>query len=370
MTTSRSLALAAVWRDTRWWPRAAGRPKNSIVLWRSVALAFVILGAVLAGAVSWRRPPKRIEGAAVLNPAGSPALADVWRDHRQWSHAAGRLKKRIIVWRSVALGFAILGAVLATLATQVGLTSGLGRSLSITAAVALTVVPIIRGARLGKDRIEGWTRARSASEALKAEAYLYLTRTPPYDKENRESELLKQTDRLLGQVGDLAGETVGMPDADKPLPDVHDTDSYLQIRVRPQITKYYQPQAAKQQQRLSMFRAIEFTLSVLAALLGAIAATARMNSVGVWVAVVTTVGAAITAHIAAARYEHLVISYLSTARQLRSLLQGWESRSDKTAEGAGRLVRDCEDVISRENESWMAAWSRGEDQALPSPASP
>jgi SMODS and SLOG-associating 2TM effector domain 1 len=133
--------------------------------------------------------------------------------------------------------------------------------------------------------------------------------------------LLKQTDRLLSQVGDLAGETIGMPDADKPVPDVHDVASYLRTRVRPQITKYYQPQAAKQQQRLALFRGIEFTLSLLAALLGAVAAATRLDDVGVWVAVVTTVGAAITAHIAAARYEHLVISYLSTTRQLRSLLR-------------------------------------------------
>jgi SMODS and SLOG-associating 2TM effector domain 1/Protein of unknown function (DUF4231) len=300
----------------------------------------------------------------------SQALADVWREHRQWSNAAGRLKQRIILWRSIALGFAILGAVLATLATQVGLKSGLGQALSLTAAAALAVVPVIRGARLGKDRIEAWIRARSTSEALKAETYLYLTRTPPYDKQDREDQLLKQTDQLLSQVGDLAGETVDMPDADKPLPDIHDIDSYLQIRVQPQISTYYRPQAAKQQRRLSLFRGIEFALSMLAALLGAIAATARLDDVGVWVAVVTTVGAAITAHIAAARYEHLVISYLSTARQLRSLLRGWERRSDKTPAAAAQLVHDCEDVISRENESWMAAWSRGEDQALPSPAAP
>jgi SMODS and SLOG-associating 2TM effector domain 1/Protein of unknown function (DUF4231) len=300
---------------------------------------------------------------------GSQALADVWRDQRQWSHAASRLKKRIILWRSAALLFAILGAVLATLATQVDLTSVLGQALSIAAAAALAVVPVIRGARLGKDRIEGWTRARSASEALKAEAYFYLTSTAPYDQD-RDGELLKQAAAIVRQVEDLAGATVGTPDADKPLPNVHDVNSYLRLRVQPQIDNYYRPQAAKQQQRLSLFRGIEFTLSVLAALLGAIAATARMDSVGVWVAVVTTVGAAITAHIAAARYEHLVISYLSTARQLRSLLRSWEGRSDKTAKAAGKLVRDCEDVISRENESWMAAWSRGDDPALPSRAAP
>jgi hypothetical protein len=108
----------------------------------------------------------------------------------------------------------------------------------------------------------------------------------------------------------------------------------------------------------------------LAAVLGAIAATMRLNSVGVWVAVVTTVGAAITAHIAAARYELLIISYLSTARQLRSLLRRWEGESDKSPAAADMLVRECEDVISRENESWMAAWSRGEDPSPPSTATP
>jgi SMODS and SLOG-associating 2TM effector domain 1/Protein of unknown function (DUF4231) len=295
----------------------------------------------------------------------SQVVADVWRDHRQWSNAAGRLKRRIIVWRSLALGFAILGAVLATSATQLGEDSGLGRALGLTAALALAVVPVIRGARLGKDRIEGWTRARSVSEALKAETYLYLTGTRPYDKEDRDGELVNQTGAIVSQAEDLAGNTVGMPDADEPLPDVRDVDSYLRLRVQSQLDRFYLRQAARQQRRLSLFRGIEFTLSVLAAVLGAVAAAARLDGVGVWVAVVTTVGAAITAHIAAARYEHLVISYLSTARQLRSLQRRWQSRPDKSPETAGRLVRDCEDVISRENESWMAAWSRGEDPAQP-----
>jgi hypothetical protein len=295
----------------------------------------------------------------------SQVVADVWRDHRQWSNAASRLKRRIVVWRSLALGFAILGAVLATLATQLGKDSGLGRALGLTAALALAVVPVIRGARLGKDRIEGWTRARSVSEALKAETYLYLTGTRPYDKEDRDGELLRQTGAIVSQAEDLAGDTVGMPDADEPLPDVRDLDSYLRLRVQSQLDNFYLRQAARQQRRLSLFRGVEFALSILAAVLSAVAAAARLDGVGVWVAVVTTVGAAITAHIAAARYEHLVISYLSTARQLRSLQRRWQSQPDKSPEAAGRLVRDCEDVISRENESWMAAWSRGEDPAQP-----
>jgi conflict system pore-forming effector with SLATT domain/uncharacterized protein DUF4231 len=300
----------------------------------------------------------------------SQAVTDAWRDQREWSHAASRLKKRIVFWRSAALGFAVSGAVLTTLATQVSLTSSLGRVVSGIAALALAVVPVIRVSKLGKDRIEGWNRARSVSEAVKAEIYLYLTRTPPYDREDRDDELLRQTDGIIGQVDDLAGATIGRPDTDIPPPDVHDVASYVQWRVQPQIDDYYRPQAGKQKKRLSLFRGVEFTLSVLAAVLGAIAATAHSNRIGVWVAVVTTVGAAITAHIAAARYEHLVISYLSTARQLRSLLRRWEGRSDKNPTAAGMLVRECEDVISRENESWMAAWSHEEESAPHFPARP
>ena len=191
-----------------------------------------------------------------------------------------------------------------------------------------------------------------------------------YEEDDPDGELLKQTSVIVSQVEDLAGETIGMPDADKLLPDVHNVESYLRLRVQPQIGDYYQPQAVKQQQRLSLFRSVEFILSVLAALLGATAAAAQLDTVGIWVAVVTTVGAAITAHIAAARYEHLIISCMSTARQLRFLVRSWEGRSDKTPEVAAKLIRQCEDVISRENESWMAAWSRGEDSALPSPAAP
>jgi hypothetical protein len=50
------------------------------------------------------------------------------------------------------------------------------------------------------------------------------------------------------------------------------------------------------------------------------------------VAVVTTVGAAITAHIAAARHEHLVLTYLSTARQLRARVAQWRDGTDPVRE--------------------------------------
>jgi hypothetical protein len=296
-------------------------------------------------------------------------VAEVWREHRRWSNTANRLKRSIEFWRGAALGLAILGAVLATVASQSGQGSSWARWTSGLAAVALALVPVIRGARLGRSAVEAWTRARSASEALKSAAYLYCTRTPPYAGEDRDLELRRGANAIVADVGDLEGRTLGVPDSDKPVPAVTDVNSYLESRVQPQIDTYYRARAAQLQKRLRLFRGAEYALAMLAAGLGAVAATTGTVGLAGWVAAVTTVGAAVTAHIAAARYEHLVISYLATARQLRFLVGSWNGGVHRDAQDAARLVQECEDAISRENESWMAAWSRDEGATQPAAGS-
>jgi len=289
-------------------------------------------------------------------------VSDVWNDQQQWSRAASRLRKSIRNWRSTALAFAILGAVLATAATQAGLKTGLGQGLSIASAVMLAVVPSVQKTKLSQGAIESWTRARSASEGLKAEIYLYLTAVPPYNDAKRDGELNKKADQIRGDVDDLAGHTLGLPGDHKAMPPVHDIDSYLKDRVEDQIQGYYRRRAKEHQQRLTLFRGAEFSLSLIATALSAIAAATHVGGYSAWVAVVTTVAAAITSHIAAERYEHLVVSYMATARQLEKIVREWRASEDNSAEAAAALVQKCESVISRENESWMAAWTRKDEK--------
>jgi hypothetical protein len=294
-------------------------------------------------------------------------VADVWRDERRWSNTANRMKKSIVFWRTLALALATGGAILATFAAQVGTDTTRGLWAGGVSAAALALVPVVRATRLGRGTTETWTRARSASEALKALAYTYLTRTPPYADGDRDLQLRRAYEAVLQAVGDLEGRTLGAEDSDKPLPAVTDVDSYLTLRVQPQIDDYYRRGAAEQQRRLTGFRGLEYALSLIGAVLGAISVTTRTDAVAAWVAVVTTVAAAITAHIAAARYEHLVIAYLTTARQLRFLVREWRNGGDGSPLAAGRLIGECENVISRENESWVAAWSR-DDGPMPAAA--
>jgi hypothetical protein len=174
-------------------------------------------------------------------------VAEVWREHRRWSNTANRLKRSIEFWRGAALGLAILGAVLATVASQSGQGTSWARWTSGLAAVALALVPVIRGAKLGRSAVEAWTRARSASEALKSAAYLYCTRAPPYAGEDRDLELRRGANPIVADVGDLEGHTLGAPDSDKPVPTVTDVTSYVVSRVQPQIDTYYRVRAAQLQ---------------------------------------------------------------------------------------------------------------------------
>ncbi|SCG43530.1 DUF4231 domain-containing protein [Micromonospora coxensis] len=296
-----------------------------------------------------------------MEQVDTSAVAGVWQEHRRWSRAAGAVKRSIVIWRGAALAAGVCGAVLATAAVQVGPGDPAGRSMALLSAVALAVVPVVRVFRLGRDRVEAWTRVRATSEALKAQVYLYLAGAQPYDGPDRDQRLRTVAATVEDDVADLAGLALSAAAADTPLPAVRDGDDYAARRVRPQIDGYYRAGAARHQRRLTRFRTAEFVVAALGAVLGAVAATTGAGGVGAWVAVVTVVGASLTAHVSAARYEHLVVSYLATARQLRALLHGWEATTDRTPAAVGAFVRACEDAIARENQSWLAAWTHDDE---------
>lgn len=77
-----------------------------------------------------------------------------------------------------------------------------------------------------------------------------------------------------------------------------------------------------------------------------------------WVAVVTTASAAVTAHLAASRFDHQAMIYYSTADRLTNLRDEWLVMPDRLdPDIIGRFIDDCEHAISTENEAWLAKWS-------------
>jgi hypothetical protein len=266
-----------------------------------------------------------------------------WSEQSSWSQVADRLKRDLERKRTAALGLMIAGAVLSAAAVAVGLGSDVGKVFAFTSAASVGVAGLVR-ARIGKRAVQEWTRARSVAEALKSEVYLYLAglADPGLDE------------RIAGIEDDgrdlLRYKTAAAPRM-RPLPAVSDVESYLRVRVGGQLEGFYRPRARELQLTITIVRRIELALGLGGAVLAAAAGTWEQDAVAVWVPVVTTVGAAVTAHAAAARYEYLLVEYLRTAEELERVRDRRGLASKLTDE---QLVRKAEEVISVQNEGWMA----------------
>lgn len=282
-------------------------------------------------------------------------VEELWRQQSVWSQTANRMKASIGRARSAALSLTVGGAALATLATRLSATQTAASSaLAITAAVSVGLVPVLRPWFTGRV-LRDWTRARSVSEALKGEIYLYLARAGDYKGEDRDRQLRETTDRAQQQGADLLRYSIATLPVQRALPKVNDYTSYLSVRVDGQIDDYYRPRARNLQQRLHQYRGVELALAVVGVVLGALAASRAEWGLGAWIAVVTTISAAIAAHVGAIRYEYQLIEYLRTADELKRLRREAAVATSPTA--VDQLVIRCERVISIQNEAWMAKLS-------------
>jgi hypothetical protein len=75
-------------------------------------------------------------------------------------------------------------------------------------------------------------------------------------------------------------------------------------------------------------------------------------------AVLTTVGGAVLAHIEATRCDFLVVIYRATARRLSAEIANIGDVNALPAEKWSDFVNRCEAIISDENTSWAAKWTK------------
>ena len=287
----------------------------------------------------------------------STQLTWAWAQQRIWSLTANRLKRRIDQARLAALALGIATAVLAVAAHQVGGLSVLaGQVLSAAAAVTAGAATLVQR-RVSTGQIRDWTRARSASEGLKTEIYSYLGGTAAYTGSDPDQRLGEKTGGIVEAVGDLQRHTLGIVPDTKPIPLVHDVDSYIALRVNDQIDEYYKKKAVLYDKRVRRLRRAGDVLGVTALVLAAVAAAFKVDSLNAWVPVVTTIGTSVAAYIAAARYDHMVIEFLRTAQRLESLCR---ERRDKPDGDPAAFIDACEAAISVENQGWMARWDAPE----------
>lgn len=239
----------------------------------------------------------------------------------------------------VAAALAVAGSQLNAVSAAV---SG---ALAGAAAVAMATVGLLLS-RQSAEEVRDWMRARSVSEAIKTEVFMYLSGSDAYYTADRDRRLEAEVQRLEQDADDLPQYTEAVRAPDRSLPPVHDVDSYLEVRVRQSQLRYFEAKARQSRQWLRLLRSAELTLVLVAAVLAAVVAI--RPSVGAWVGVVTTAWGVVAAYVASGRHESLWVEYSSTAGAVRRLLDRHTAADGRPLSGS-ELIAECEQVISAQN---------------------
>jgi SMODS and SLOG-associating 2TM effector domain 1/Protein of unknown function (DUF4231) len=295
------------------------------------------------------------------------AILDMVADRQAgWSVTANKLKEGIDRARWAVFIFSVLGALLATLASQLGPPVGatLGAAadprtwLAIAGALSLATATFFTQRLLGQEHITGWVRARAISEALKREAYKFAAGATPYDQANADNLLNAERQKIEDDGDDLIATLVTNPGAGSVPRATLTPQQYIERRIDGQL-EFYKKRAGTYRTTATWLRGTEFGLALAATLITAIASVTGKSThifnihfdIAAMTAVLTTVAGAVLAHAEASRYDFLVTTYLATARRLEDRKGG--SRTTLSA-----LVNDCENIIATENMSWIAKWAK------------
>jgi SMODS and SLOG-associating 2TM effector domain 1 len=151
-----------------------------------------------------------------------------------------------------------------------------------------------------------------------------------------------------------------------PLQPLRPHNARTRARRRGAITadRFYLPRANANKKIAVSLRWIEFSLALAATVITAMVGIAGKELFGIkfdfvaLTAVLTTVGGAVLAHIEATRCDFLVVIYRATARRLSAEIANIGDVNALPAEKWSDFVNRCEAIISDENTSWAAKWTK------------
>jgi SMODS and SLOG-associating 2TM effector domain 1/Protein of unknown function (DUF4231) len=275
----------------------------------------------------------------------------VWRRHRQWSHAANAARARLDRWRLWTLLLLVLGALAGAMAAQTWLASRAATGFAIVAAVALALAGFIQIRALNPAQTARWTRARAASEALKAEVYRYLIGVSPYAGVDRSQALLAQLDLVQARAqAQLVDQQTGSAD-DRRAPSVRTFPEYVTERAQEQAN-WHRRKSDEHRRQSRTLRVWQLVATGIGVILSAVAGFLPSWRLSTWTAAATTIAAALGAHLAATQHQRIAATYAGTADQLERLIADIDPDTTSPEQQA-QFVADVERILVAQQEGWL-----------------
>lgn len=296
-------------------------------------------------------------GAVKTNPEAQtgkhPTLEAIWNHANEWAGTSKELRKRQTRYQVFGLWLGSLGAVLGTAASQKEIwisketMASAPQVLGYMSAVFVAVSAFFARELLTPERQLAWARCRLVAEAIRREVWLSLHRLPPYAESDALAKLQQRVDAMTGfaRTATLEGYV-----SNRAFPRGGDIASYIEVRARDQI-QYYSKHALEMQSKLAFWRWTVFVLGIATVAIGTMASWLGASA-SAWVAVLTTASAAVVSFLQAHRLEELPPIFQETRRRLERLV----ALHRDGALGDLELVRQCEEAMAKENQSWRATW--------------
>ena len=332
--------------------------------------------------------------AATPTPAAAPVdataaaavVAHAWDDQARWSAVANHLRDGITRWRLAAAVAGVLGLFFTVLASTLAAESqqSLRTVLNTVGVLMLALVPYVRQNLLKPERVAQWTRARNVSELLKEAIYRHLMGAlnlgpnadgSPAPDPAHPATLVRRSRAVQQAAVELAGLCAGISvPTHSPRKTQMGLADYQADRIDGQV-RYYKNAGEKAGRKARLLRGTELGLGALAVVLGwlsgqqsppevlaaAMSGMDTFTALVPWLTLVAAAAAAVTAHMAAGRFEDLANKYLTTQNLLTSIQDDWLVSPDRASPAqVGLLVDNIERAISTETEAWVSDWTRAQ----------
>jgi len=280
-------------------------------------------------------------------------VADVWRQHRRWSIVTSRADRFLRRWRSVNFGLIVAGSALGALAAQdTWFSTTVTVALGIVGASALAVAAVLQSRVLSTEKLRERVAARATSETMKGLVFQYLAGVEPFAGADRDLALNAKVKEVRDRATARKSLTMGVEPDDKPLPSIIGIADYVRGRAEDQ-RNWHDRRSGDHRTLAGRWRAAEVIATAAAAVLAAAGGVLHGPDLSAWVAVATTVAAAIAAHLAVQQHERIADAYGQTVIDLDALLGDLDPAIADPARAAA-FVADVERVLAAQNGAWVS----------------